>query len=220
MLVLNEADRMGNKTIYIICPISDSPESLTRLLKEDAGVGCVILNGFDELPDGSGNSPLNDLVVWDSQGKECAHLFNWLNGVKPTRPKVAVLNVAPEMHIESDAINHGVLGVFYINDSSETISKGIANILKGELWYSRGILTRFVKDQTHPAPPSSDNKPQLSSREEEILGLVASGMRNIDIAKVLSLSPHTIRNHIHNIFKRIGVDNRLQATLWATHNLE
>jgi DNA-binding CsgD family transcriptional regulator len=49
--------------------------------------------------------------------------------------------------------------------------------------------------------------------------MVVSGATNEEIAARICISPHTVKTHIYNIFKKIKVPNRLQAALWAAKNL-
>ena len=56
---------------------------------------------------------------------------------------------------------------------------------------------------------------RLSSREREVLELVASGLSNRDIAERLVLSERTVVNHVSHSFEKIDVDNRAAATAWA-----
>ncbi|MFW6139166.1 MAG: response regulator transcription factor, partial [Spirochaetota bacterium] len=60
----------------------------------------------------------------------------------------------------------------------------------------------------------------LTSREIEILTLIAIGKRNEEIAEKLFISPHTVKTHLYNIFKKINVSDRLQAAFWAAHHLK
>ena len=59
----------------------------------------------------------------------------------------------------------------------------------------------------------------LTIREKEILTLVASGYINEAIADALCISPHTVENHVKNIYRKTKVNNRLQAILWAAKYL-
>jgi len=58
-------------------------------------------------------------------------------------------------------------------------------------------------------------EPQLSAREEEVLGLLAQGLPNKLIARRLEISERTVKGHLTRIFERIGVTDRTQAALWA-----
>jgi len=56
----------------------------------------------------------------------------------------------------------------------------------------------------------------LTVREKEILQRLSEGMKNAEIASELAISLNTVKTHIYNIYKKIGVSNRLQAAIWAT----
>jgi DNA-binding CsgD family transcriptional regulator len=67
-----------------------------------------------------------------------------------------------------------------------------------------------------PPAPTAAQAPRarwhgLSRREEEILACLCRGATNIDIAATLGVSPHTVKNHLQRIFRKIGVNNRTQA---------
>jgi DNA-binding CsgD family transcriptional regulator len=55
----------------------------------------------------------------------------------------------------------------------------------------------------------------LTPREAEVLALIATGMTNMEIAKQLFISPHTVKNHVTNIYKKLQVEDRTQIALWA-----
>jgi DNA-binding NarL/FixJ family response regulator len=71
---------------------------------------------------------------------------------------------------------------------------------------------RAAEPAPPPAPPAP---PPLSAREIEVLGLVASGRTNREIAAVLRLSPRTVHNHVARILAKTGVTNRAAATAFA-----
>jgi DNA-binding NarL/FixJ family response regulator len=65
---------------------------------------------------------------------------------------------------------------------------------------------------------SRRDKPLLSEREKEIVQLVAQGYRNKEIGEKLFISEQTVKNHLHNIFDKLGVSDRLELALYAIHH--
>ena len=64
----------------------------------------------------------------------------------------------------------------------------------------------------------SPKKPLLSGREKEVVQLVAQGFRNKEIGEKLFISEQTVKNHMHNIFDKLGVSDRLELALYALHH--
>ena len=58
---------------------------------------------------------------------------------------------------------------------------------------------------------------QLSTREREIVALVAQGFKNKEMAEKMFISEQTVKNHLHNIFDKLGVSDRLELALYAIH---
>ena len=85
----------------------------------------------------------------------------------------------------------------------------------------RGTALAFGKDCKfeYVSEESSRDVSGLTRREKEILDLIANGYSNQQIADELFISPHTVKTHLHNVFKKINVKRRLQAALWAAQNL-
>ena len=65
------------------------------------------------------------------------------------------------------------------------------------------------------SPPGAAAAAPLSHRETEVITLLSSGRENAEIAAVLDVSVHTVERHVANIFIKIGVRNRAEATAWA-----
>jgi DNA-binding NarL/FixJ family response regulator len=57
----------------------------------------------------------------------------------------------------------------------------------------------------------------LSQREREIVSLVAQGYKNREMAEKMFISEQTVKNHLHNIFDKLGVSDRLELALYAIH---
>ena len=92
------------------------------------------------------------------------------------------------------------------------------------LLYLKYFLGSYYKD--HPLHPLQENdiakffaKFAITEREQEITRLILAGKSNREIEDILYISYTTVKTHIYNIYKKIDVPNRLQATLWVTKNL-
>jgi len=136
------------------------------------------------------------------------------------RHLVALFNISFGLGIEEKALKIGVRGFFYEQNPLEILSKGIQAMFNGELWASREIMTKSILESRNKGIiTKKDATTLLTSREIEILTLIATGLKNEQIASRLFISPNTVKTHIYNIFKKIHVPDRLQATLWAVKHL-
>ncbi len=75
------------------------------------------------------------------------------------------------------------------------------------------VAARGGFDDKHPLPP-----PKLTDREGDVLRWVAEGKRNAEIATILDISKNTVRNHLENIFAKLGVETRTAAALSFKNN--
>lgn len=133
--------------------------------------------------------------------------------------QIAFFNLDGSEDLESLAAHPAMNGVFPRDCPQDQLVKGVTAILNGEVWLPRKIIERYMaKSRTHKRP-SSATAEVLTDREIEVLKVMATGAKNTEIAERLNLSPHTIKTHIYNIFKKINASNRLQAVNWAQHNL-
>ncbi|WP_038070573.1 LuxR C-terminal-related transcriptional regulator [Thioalkalivibrio thiocyanoxidans] len=110
-------------------------------------------------------------------------------------------------------------GIFYKTDQLDLLCKGILCLLNGDFWMSRHLMTRLVRlyrqQRTNTYRPACG----LTQRELEILAMLGSGETNMNIAKQLFISEHTVKSHLYNIFRKIEVKNRTQAINWAKDHL-
>ena len=88
---------------------------------------------------------------------------------------------------------------------------------------TEAVIQRFVSPGDLPSPASSaahrgQNRILLSPRERDIVNLTAQGFKNSDMAAKLSLSEQTVKNHLHNIFEKLGVSSRLELALHAVEH--
>jgi DNA-binding NarL/FixJ family response regulator len=110
---------------------------------------------------------------------------------------------------------------------TESADAGVhAAICKAAPPASVGLLIRAVAtgnvfhafDRTVDQRTTSSIKPDLTAREMEILGWVAAGESNSRIARQLFVTEQTVKFHLSNIYRKLGVSNRTQASHFAYHN--
>jgi two-component system, NarL family, response regulator LiaR len=152
-----------------------------------------------------------------------------LSGVEATRliktksplTRVLVLTISADEESVIDAIAAGACGYLLKGTSLESLVAGIESAVAGDSVVSPAIAAKLferVRVEQTSAPEESVALSQLSQRETEIIKLIAGGMRNAQIADALLISPHTVRNHIANIFAKLHVHSRLEVAACAIRN--
>lgn len=94
----------------------------------------------------------------------------------------------------------------------------IQTVMADTSWFTRTIVEKLkALRQARQAdePPLSDGIDVLSDREREVLGLICEGRSDLDMSEMLHLSPNTVRNHIVSLYRKIGVNRRSAAIIWA-----
>ena len=135
----------------------------------------------------------------------------------PTR--VIVLTAAEDDRDVVRAMRLGARGVVLKQSASDLLVKSIRKVSDGEIWLDNR-MTAEVIDAFKKSAESGQRreKPLLSDREKEIVQLVAQGFRNREIGEKLFISEQTVKNHLHNIFDKLGVSDRLELALYAIHH--
>jgi len=136
--------------------------------------------------------------------------------IRRSAPEVAVLVLT--MFDDDDsvftAMRAGARGYVVKGAEQEEIGRAIRAVASGEAIFGPGVAERVLRYFSAP-PPVADPFPELTTREREILGLLARGLTNSAIAARLALSPKTVANHISSIFTKLQVADRTQAMLRA-----
>ena len=95
----------------------------------------------------------------------------------------------------------------------------------GEIWLDSHTTAAVMRQFAQPGEFQSGSGQQskgrerspLSQREREIVALVAQGYKNKEMAEKMFISEQTVKNHLHNIFDKLGVSDRLELALYAIH---
>lgn len=108
------------------------------------------------------------------------------------------------------ALDAGAEGYLLKNSTTEEILGGIRQLVAGGSPLDPRAAREFLVSRRQPVQEVS-----FTTREQEVLEMLASGLPNRAIAQRLGISERTVKAHVTNIFHRLGVSDRTQAALWA-----
>lgn len=130
---------------------------------------------------------------------------------RPETIAAAVTVMDDDPSIEA-ALAAGADGYLLKDSEAALLQSRIQRLLAGEPSLSPAIARRVLARFGAQAAPIDDT---LSAREREVLSLVARGLRAGEVAHTLAISPHTVRDHIKAIYRKLDVSSRAEATLEA-----
>jgi DNA-binding NarL/FixJ family response regulator len=133
--------------------------------------------------------------------------------------RVVVLTQDPDYAEVISLFRAGAKGIFGSADLRfELLCKCIRCVHQGQIWAKNELLAHLVSSLSHPKSTNvidRHGKPLLTTREQQVLHLLSDGLSNSELAAVLKLSEHTIKNHLFRIYDKLGVSNRMEAVLYA-----
>lgn len=131
---------------------------------------------------------------------------------------VLVLTMFDDETTVLTAVQAGARGYLLKGADQDEIGRALRAVTAGEVIFGPGVAASVlgvVGDAADEAEQPSDDFPELTAREREILALLASGRRTADIASQLYLSPKTVSNALTAIFAKLGVGSRAEAIVLA-----
>jgi DNA-binding NarL/FixJ family response regulator len=145
------------------------------------------------------------------------------------KTRVIVLTASEDKNEFVQAMKLGTSGIVLKQSATDLLIKSIRKVNAGEIWLdshtTAAVMRQFATgaDEAPAAgtPVSSSRERErslLSQREREIVALVAQGFKNKEMAEKMFISEQTVKNHLHNIFDKLGVSDRLELALYAIHN--
>lgn len=212
-----------NAHIFVIGPGTIQNRMLAKYIADQTGAMSECRGDYSQAETAPALDRKRLLLLWDCLSNNLARFWT-LCSQRPSQeagPCMALINAPREQALEMQALRNGADGLFRESESLDHLTTGIGALLRGDLWYSRDVLARFVREErrARPEPRHLANAASLTARERQVLEHIAAGASNEEIAKHLFISPSTVKTHAYNIYAKISVPNRIQAALWAVQNL-
>jgi DNA-binding NarL/FixJ family response regulator len=128
--------------------------------------------------------------------------------------RVVVMSSSEDQHAVHDAFAAGASAYVLKRTRSDDLATTMRQLFDPSIFHAP------IRHAELPAggPPAGGRTASLTRREHEILSLVVEGRTNSEIAKLLWVTEQTVKFHLANIYRKLGVTNRTQASYWA-HSL-
>jgi DNA-binding NarL/FixJ family response regulator len=192
-----------------------------RTLLEEQGVQIVAeaTDGVEAIAGVREHSP--DVVLMDIN-------MPVMSGVDATREigrvspltRVVVLTISDGDGDVIDAVLAGASGYLLKDASIDELLRGIEAAAAGDSLISPHVAAKVLQRVRAAGPTAAERsaRAELSERELDVLRLIANGKDNAEIARELHISPKTVKNHISNILMKLGIENRIQAAVYAVRS--
>lgn len=151
--------------------------------------------------------------------------FNVLREFRALQRKTRIIMLCdkPERDLVLEAFRGGAKGVFSREEPLKLLCKCINKVSQGQLWMS-GRELQFILEALAQSGPlrlvNARGKALLTKRQEQVVRLVAEGLRNSGISRELGVSEHTVKNYLFQIFDKLGVSSRTELVLYAVSKPE
>ncbi len=136
--------------------------------------------------------------------------FSVLERMQDASPKIRtiVLTADDQDFTIVRAMRHGARGIVFKSMEPQQLMDAIRKVHDGGVWLDARCQAAVMGEVRSP------ERDPLTRREHQVVDLVARGYRNRDIAAALSITHHTVSSHIHRVFRKLNVSDRIQLTLY------
>lgn len=152
------------------------------------------------------------LLDIDMPGPKVTDTISFVQSESP-KTKVIILTAYDDDAYVRAVMRVGVAGYLLKEEADDTIAKAVRAVNNGAAWYSQSIADKFLQWQFGYEPEIEGA--HLTSREKDLLALIAKGWDNIRIAKELCLAEQTVRNYTSTLYEKLDLHSRSEAVIWA-----
>ncbi len=195
-------------------------DGLKRLLSQEPDISVIgeADNGKEVMKMVDALNPellIQDLLLPGLSGLEV------LEQLQPKRkkPRVILLTSSEKEEDFVLAMKLGTSGIVMKQAPVDILIKCIRKVEAGEIWLDTRMTGAVMKEFSGPGTSNRRERgaSPLSARETQVVGLTSQGFKNKEIAQRMFISEQTVKNHLHNIFDKLGVSDRLELALYVIH---
>jgi two-component system nitrate/nitrite response regulator NarL len=132
--------------------------------------------------------------------------------------RIVILTIQEEDQSLFEAIKSGAQGYLLKKIEPQVLFETLRRVAEGEASISGVMAAKLMGEFSRQAAQQVSavtNRTELSAREREVLGLVAQGKSNKEIAAAIAIAENTVKNHLKNILEKLHLENRVQAATYA-----
>lgn len=213
---------MSNIRILIADDHSLVREGLTKILEleEDFEIVGQASNGYEAIEKIKELSP--DVLLLDINMPVMGGIAT-LRKIKEENLKIktVMLTIHESREYLTETMELGASGYVLKDSDSQSLLKAVKDVHKGESYIQPRLAAELVKEYNFNKAAKTRSRRannELTKREYEVLSLIGEGLNNKKIAENLFISEKTVKNHVSSIFKKINVNDRTKAAIYAFKN--
>ncbi|WP_105617250.1 response regulator [Vallitalea okinawensis] len=135
--------------------------------------------------------------------------------------KTIVLTVENDSKTIHDAINIGADGYVLKDSAGEEIVDAVHSVYRGDKYIDKSLVALLFSGIQRPSAKENSILNELTEREVDVLFYISRGLSNKEIGEKLFISEKTVKNYATNLFRKLGVSDRVHATILALqHNID
>lgn len=187
--------------------------------QDSLSVVCECDNGIDAIDNMKVLKPDLAIIDINMPGKTGLEVLKEVKE-STSKTKIIMLTVESDRKTLMSAIEYGA-DAFILKDSdAKDIIDAVSEVIKGDNYIDKRLVKLLIYDLKHKGESEKDDLlfSELTPREFDVLQLISQGMTNAEIANELFLSEKTVKNYASSIFRKLDVNDRVQAALYAIKN--
>ncbi len=142
-----------------------------------------------------------------------------LDVIRAKRPKMRLIVIGPENddNLVLESIMAGARAYLDLKASPRIVRQAIEVVISGSIWASRRLLSTLIDRMMGNSDTSLTNDPpQLTDRERQVLDLILTARSNREIARELGIDERTVQAHVGRLMRKTGADNRIDLLMRAS----